>query len=209
MSRARRIARSPSKDVAHRRAVQAGQDHRRTRHLSGAALRGRSRDRRDDPGHRYAHACLVAEVEVDDETGEVAMIADGPAPMSSAARSIRTWSSSSSSAAPGWASATRSTRRRSLLSRSRARPARLQRVPDAGTGRHPPARHRGAGAPRAGRPVRRQGPGRDVRQSGAAGGRQRDLQRGRRADRRTADHAGKGAARAQGAGRRAAASPAR
>ena len=35
--------------------------------------------------------------------------------MNSAARSIRAWSSSSSSAAPGWASATRSTRRPSLI----------------------------------------------------------------------------------------------
>mgnify|MGYP003694748781 CR=1 FL=1 len=44
-------------------------------------------------------------------------------------------------------------------------------------------------------PFGAQGPGRDVRQSGAACGRQRDLQRGRRAHRRTADHARKGAAR--------------
>ena len=82
-----------------------------------------------------------------------------------------------------------------LLSRSAPRPARLQRIPDAGSGRHLPARHRGAGAPGAGRSVRRQGSGRDVRQSGAAGGRQCDLQRRRRAHRRTADHAGEGPAR--------------
>ena len=46
--------------------------------------------------------------------------------------------------------------------------------------------------------------GRDERQSRAPGDRQRDLRRGRRAHRRSADHAGKGAARDQGPGRRAA-----
>src|SRR3979490_1172012 len=68
-----------------------------------------------------------------------------------------------------------------------------------------PARHRGAGAPGGGWSVRRQGPGRDVRQSRGAGGRQCDFQRRRRTHRRTADHAGKGTARDQGARRRAAA----
>ena len=41
------------------------------RHLPQAEERSRSRDRRDGPDSRQAHACTVADVEVDDETGEV------------------------------------------------------------------------------------------------------------------------------------------
>src|SRR5262249_221766 len=69
-------------------------------------------------------------------------------------------------------------------------------------------RHRCAGAARAGWSVRRQGPGRDVREPGAARRRERDLQRGRCAHRRPADHAGKGAACHPRTGRREAASEA-
>ena len=43
------------------------------------------------PATCYAHACMVAEVEVDDETGEVARYA-WTAPTNSAGRSIRGWS---------------------------------------------------------------------------------------------------------------------
>ena len=157
------------------------------------------------PATCYAHACLVAEVEVDDETGEVAMIE-----MNSAYELGRALNPKTGRAAAdrrrldgGEPRALRDAG--ALLSRPEPRPARLQRIPDAGAGRHLPAQHRGAGTPGAGRTVRRQGTGRDVRQSGAARGRERDLQRGRRAHRRAADHAREGAARAARPGRRQAA----
>ena len=148
------------------------------------------------PATCYAHACLVAEVEVDDETGEVAMVR-----MDSAYELGRALNPQHGRAATGRRRLDGGEPRalrdaRAVLSRAEPRPARLQRIRDARAGRHLPARHRGAGASRAGRPVRRQGAGRDVRQPGAAGGRERDLQRGRRAHRRSADHAREGAARA-------------
>ena len=57
-----------------RRAFQAGQDDLGPRHLPGAALRRRPETGEMSPATCYAHACTVAEVEVDDETGEVAMV---------------------------------------------------------------------------------------------------------------------------------------
>ena len=69
-----------------------------------------------------------------------------------------------------------------------------------------PGRHRPTTSPswsaRAGRPVRRQGPRRDVRQPGPPRRRQRRLQRRRRAHHRPADHAREGAAGHQGQRRR-------
>ena len=153
----------------------------------------------------YAHACLVADLEVDDETGEVTMLK-----MTSAyelGRAINPRMVEQQLVGGAWMGMSHALYEtpEPYYPDIAPRPARLQRVRHAGPGRHLPARHRRAGAPRAGRPVRRQGSRRDVRQPGAAGDRQRHLQCGRRAHRRTADHAGEGAARHQGAGRRAAA----
>jgi CO/xanthine dehydrogenase Mo-binding subunit len=58
------------------RAVQAGQDHRGTGHLPHSALGRGPRDGRDEPQHGFAHACLVADVAVDDETGRGGGAAD-------------------------------------------------------------------------------------------------------------------------------------
>ena len=55
------------------------------------------------PATCYAHACLIAEVEVDDETGDVAVLKMTSAYEIGPRASIRSSSSSSSSAAPGWA----------------------------------------------------------------------------------------------------------
>ena len=63
-----------------------------------------------DPDSTEAHACTVAEVEVDTETGEVAVLASG-APTRSAGRSIRRWCAARSWVAPGWACRTPCTRR--------------------------------------------------------------------------------------------------
>ena len=148
------------------------------------------------PATCYAHACLVAEVEVDDETGEVAMVTmDSAYELGSRAQSPA-WSSSNWSAAPGWASATRSMRRPEPYYPDLSHgPRDFIEYLMPGPGDICPHDIARAGATGARWAVRRQGAGRDVRQSGIAGGRQRDLQRGRRAHRRLADHAGKSAAR--------------
>ena len=157
------------------------------------------------PATCYAHACLVAEVEVDDETGEVAMVRmDSAYELGRALNPRLVEQQLVGGAWMGVSHALYETPEPYYPDPS-ARPARLRRISDAGPRRHLPARHRGAGAPRRRWPVRRQGTGRNVRQSGAAGGRECDLQRRRRPDRRSADHAGKGFARDQGPGRRTAA----
>ena len=157
------------------------------------------------PATCYAHACMVAEVEVDDETGEVAMVRMDSAYELGRALNPRLVEQQLVGGAWMGISHALFETTEPYYPDPQPGPARLRRISDARARRHLPARHRGAGAPGGGRSVRRQGPRRDVRQSGDAGGRQRDLQRGRRARRRTADHAGESAARDQGAGRRAAA----
>ncbi len=71
-----------------------------------------------DPDSTQAHACTVAEVEVDTETGEVAVLSASGAPTRWAARSTRPWCRARSSVAPGWACRTRCTRRPSPTTRS-------------------------------------------------------------------------------------------
>ena len=157
------------------------------------------------PATCYAHACLVAEVEVDDETGEVAMVRMDSAYELGRALNPRLVEQQLVGGAWMGISHALFETTEPYYPDPEPRPARLCRISDAGSRRHLPARYRGAGASGGGWSVRRQGPGRDVRQSGIAGGRQRDFQRGRRARRRSADHAGESAARDQGAGRRTAA----
>ena len=64
-----------------------------------------------DPDSTEAHACTVAEVEVDTETGDGRRSSASRAPTRSAARSTRRSSRARSSAAPGWPCRTPSTRR--------------------------------------------------------------------------------------------------
>ena len=149
---------------------------------------------------------LVAEVEVDDETGVVEVLAM-TTPTSSAARSTRRWSSSSSSAAPGWASATRCTRRPSRTIRSaNTAPRDFNEYLMPGPADIAPHDIAVLERPAPDGPFGAKGSGEMSRQSADPGDRQRHLQRHRRADRHAADHAGEDPARAEGAGRRAAAS---
>ncbi len=135
------------------------------------------------PATCYAHACLVAEVEVDDETGEVAMVRmDSAYELGRALNPRLVEQQLVGGAWMGISHALYETPE-PYYPGPGPRPARLRRISDAGPRRHLPARHRGAGAPGRRRSVRRQGTRRNVRQPGAAGGRQCDLQRRRRADR--------------------------
>jgi hypothetical protein len=110
------------------------------------------------PATCYAHACLVAEVEVDDETGEVAMVR-----MDSAYELGRALNPAGRAAAGRRRLDGRQPRAvrddRAVLSRPATMAARLQRISDAGPRRHLPARHRGAGAPAPDGPFGAKGPG--------------------------------------------------
>ena len=178
-----------------RGAVQAGPDHLRPRHLPGAAVGGRSGDGRDEPGD-LLRPCLPrrrGRGRRRDRRGRHGTHGLGlrarpraqPEARRAAARRRRLDGGEPRPLRDAGA----------LLPRPEPRPARLQRIRDARPRRHLPARHRRARAACAGRPLRRQGSGRDVRQPGSAGGRQRDLQRRRGAHQRSADHAREGAAR--------------
>ncbi len=151
------------------------------------------------PATCYAHACLGGRGRGRrrDRRGR-----DGPhgrRPMSWAARSIRAWSSSSSSAAPGWASATRSTRRRSPTIPSPVHgPRDFNEYLMPGPGDICPHDIAVLERPAPDGPFGAKGPGEMCANPVLPARRQRDLQRGRRAHRRAADHAGEGAARDQG-----------
>ena len=135
------------------------------------------------PATCYAHACLVAEVEVDDETGEVAMVRmDSAYELGRALNPRLVEQQLVGGAWMGISHALYETPE-PYYPDPEPRAARLRRISDAGPRRHLPARHRGAGTPGRRWPVRRQGTGRNVRQPRAAGGGQCDLQRRRRADR--------------------------
>ena len=69
-----------------------------------------------DPDSTEAHACTVADVEVDTETGSCACCG-WLRPTRSGARSTRRWSRARSGAAPGWGCRTRCTRRRRRTTR--------------------------------------------------------------------------------------------
>ena len=153
-----------------------------------------------DPDSCQAHACTVAEVEVDDETGVVDVLAMYN--VYEVGRALE----------PGDGDAADRGRRvdghlaravrgdRAVLPGARARPDRLLRVPDAGPRRQRGDAERDHRAARGERPVRRQGDRRDDRERPDPRDRQRDLRRGRRAARVDAVHAGEGAARARRAG---------
>ena len=135
------------------------------------------------PATCYAHACLIAEVEVDDETGDVAVLKMTSAYEIGRALNPKLVEQQLVGGCLDGHEPCALRDARALLSRYARGAARLQRISDAGPRRHLPARHRGARASGSRRALWRQGTGRDVRQSGAAGGRQCDLQRGRRAHR--------------------------
>ena len=128
------------------------------------------------------------------------------APTSSAARSIREWSSSSSSAAPGWAiSHALYETTEPYYPDPNHGPRDFNEYLMPGPGDICPHEIAVLERPAADGPFGAKGPGEMCANPGAAGGRERDLQRRRRAHRQTADHAGEGPARDEGAGRRAAA----
>ena len=135
------------------------------------------------PATCYAHACLIAEVEVDDETGDVAVLKMTSAYEIGRALNPKLVEQQLVGGCLDGHEPCALRDARTVLSRYARGAARLQRILDAGPRRHLPARHRRTRAPCSRRTLWRQGTGRDVRQSGAAGGRQCDLQRGRRAHR--------------------------
>ncbi len=155
------------------------------------------------PATCYAHACLVAEVEVDDETGEVTMIRMDSAYELGRALNPRLVEQQLVGGAWMGVSHALYETSRTVLSRPCPRTSRLRRIYHARSWRHLPARHRRVGTPRSRWPLRRQRPRGNVRESGIAGRCERHLQRRRRSHRRSADYAGEGAARDQGRGRRA------
>ena len=157
------------------------------------------------PATCYAHACLVAEVEVDDETGEVAMVRmDSAYELGRALNPSLVEQQLVGGAWMGVSHALYETPEPYYPDPSHG-PRDFVEYLMPGPGDICPHDIAVLERPAPDGPFGAQGAGRDVRQSGAARRRQRDLQRGRRAGRRTADHAGKGAARDQGARRRAAA----
>ena len=141
------------------------------------------------PSTCYAHACTVAEVDVDDETGEVTVVSVKN--VFEIGRALNPKMVEQQLVGGSWMGISPRALRddRALLSEARPRRHRLQRISDAGSRRHRADRDRRAGAPRRRRTVRRQGAGRDVRQPADPGARQRCLRRGRRAHRHDADHA--------------------
>ena len=141
-----------------RRPFQARPTDLGPRHVHDAALLSGARDRRRWPSTCYAHACTVAEVEVDDETGEVTVL--------SAQERLR----GRPRAQPEDGRAADHRRRldghepralrddRALLSRPRPWPDRLQRISDAGPGDLAETEISSSSARRR-RPVRREGVG--------------------------------------------------
>ena len=118
----------------------------------------------------YAHACLVADVEVDDETGDVTVLEMNSAyELGRALNPKLVEQQLVGGAWMGMSHALYETTEPYYPNRD-PRTGRLQRVSDARPRRYRPAQHRGARAPGARRPVRRQGPGRNVRQPGASRG---------------------------------------
>ena len=108
------------------------------------------------PATCYAHACLIAEVEVDDETGEVAVLK-----MTSAyeiGRAINPKLVEQQLVGGSWMGMSHALYEtpEPYYPDTAKRPARLQRVSDAGSGRHLSARHYRARTARARRSVRRQ-----------------------------------------------------
>ena len=156
------------------------------------------------PATCYAHACLVAEVEVDDETGEVAMVRmDSAYELGRALNPRLVEQQLVGGAWMGISHALYETPEPYYPDPSHG-PRDFVEYLMPGPGDICPHDISVLERPAPGRPVRGQGSGRDVRQSRHARDCQRHLQRRWGQDGRTAHHARKSAARDQGAGRRAA-----
>ena len=150
-----------------------------------------------DPDSCHAHACTVAEVEVDDETGMVEVLK-----LSSVyemGRALNPAMAQQQIVGGGWMGIVACALRddRAVLPEPRARPGRLQRVSDAGAGRSGGDGERHPGAAGGERSLRRQGDRRDDGELAHPGHRQRHLRRLWRARGIAAHHAGEGAARSR------------
>ena len=157
------------------------------------------------PATCYAHACLVAEVEVDDETGEVAMVKmDSAYELGRALNPRLVEQQLVGGAWMGISHALYETTEPYYPDPSHG-PRDFVEYLMPGPGDICPHDIAVLERPAPDGPFGAKGPGEMCANPVDAGGRQRDLQRRWRQDRRTADHAGKSAARDQGAGRRAAA----
>ena len=148
-----------------------------------------------DPDSCQAHACTVADVEVDDETGVVEVLALHN--VYEVGRAINPAMAKQQIEGGAWMGISHALFETTepYYPDARARPAGLRGVPDARAGRQRgdgERDHRAAGRRRA---VRRQGHRRDDRQRPDPGDRQRDLRRLRRAADRDAVHARARAAR--------------
>ena len=135
------------------------------------------------PSTCYAHACTIAEVEVDTETGEVAVLSLKSAYEVGRALNPKMVEQQIVGGALDGDEPRALRDDGALLSRPRARAGRLQRISDAGAGRHAGVRGGDPGAPVRRRAVRRQGRRRDDGELADPGDRQRHLRRGRRARR--------------------------
>ena len=119
------------------------------RHVPGAALLSRAGDRaRCSPSTCYAHACTVAEVEVDTETGEVAVLSLKSAyEVGRALNPKMVEQQIVGGAWMGMSHALYETTEPYYPDRA-PRAGRLQRISDAGAGRPAGVRERRAGAAR-------------------------------------------------------------
>ena len=154
-----------------------------------------------DPDSCQAHACTVADVEVDDETGVVEVLAMyNVYEVGRALNPAMATQQIEGGAWMGISHALFETTEPYYPERDHG-PTRLQRVPDARPGRERDDAERDPRAPGRERAVRRQGHRRDDRQRADPGHRERDLRRVRRAPGVDAVHPREGPARAGRAGR--------
>ena len=179
-----------------RRAFQARQDHLRPRHVPAAERSYPEPETgKMTPATCYAHACTVAEVEVDNETGEVAVLSLKSAYEVGRALNPRMVEQQIVGGAwMGMSHALYETTEPYYPDRTHG-PVDFNEYLMPGPGDLPEFESVDPRAAGRRRPLRRQGRRRDDRQLADPGDRQRHLRRGRRARQFAADHAGEGAAR--------------
>ena len=159
------------------------------------ALLSRARDRQDAPATCYAHACTVAEVEVDTETGEVAVLSLKSAyEVGRALNPKMVEQQIVGGAWMGMSHALYETTEPYYPDRAHG-PVDFNEYLMPGPGDLPEFESVDPRAPVRRTALWRQGRRRDDRQFADPGDRQRHLRRGRRAGRFASDHAGEGAAR--------------
>ena len=156
-----------------------------------------------EPHSAISYAACVADVEVDDETGEVVVLKLVQVyDVGRAINPMLVEGQIEGGAMMGLGLGL--TEQLPALPLARAPRRRVRRLPRAGDGGPAGARQRHPREPVRGRAVRRQGDRRDGEQRAAAGDHERDLRRGRRLGDRDAGDAGTRARGARASGRRAA-----